>query len=314
MPVYRWFLWVTLCLVLMNSGMSLAVPMATPVKVLKTHALTLLEAPRYPRGFKHFDYVNPDAPKGGLLSMTVSGEFNSFNPFINQGNPAWTIEIIYDSLLEYSADEPYSAYGLEADSIEVPEDYSWVAFNLNPQARFHVGHPVTADNLVFTLNTLLEKGQPHYKLTYGEIDSVAATSPTRVLYTFKHSDQRKLPFLIGQLPVLPKHFWERPEHIFTRGSFDIPLGSSAYRMKSFKPGHRVIYERINDYWAKKHPVKLGRHNFDTLIYDNYRDINVAFEAFKKGDYNLRWEMVSRIWETGYDFPAVQRGRCDQGKN
>ena len=280
---------------------------AAPVKVTKTHALTLLESPKYPRGFKHLNYVNPQAPKGGVFSMIVSGGFDSFNPFITQGNPSWSIDVIYDTLLSFSADEPYTAYGLVAESIELPEDNSWVAFNIHPQARFHDGKPMTADDLVFTLNILRKHGQPFYKQAYAEVESVTATSAKRVLYTFKHPGQRKLPFLIGQLPVLPKHFWEDPAHDFSRGNFDIPLGSSAYRVSGYKAGHQVTYERVKDYWASNHPLKVGRHNFDKLVYDYYRDNNVAFEAFKKGDYGFHYELISKNWYTSYTFPAIQRG-------
>ena len=280
---------------------------AAPIKVTKTHALTLLDEPKYLSGFKHFDYVNPKAPKAGVFSMNVAGEFDSFNPFITHGNASWSIEIIYDSLLSYSADEPYTAYGLVAESIELPEDRSWVAFNIDPKATFHDGHPMTAEDVVFTLNILRKHGLPSYKLNFAEVESATAVSVSRVLFTFKSPQQRKLPFLIGQLPILPKHFWEDSAHDFTKGNLNIPLGSGAYKISSFKPGHRIIYERVENYWARNHPIKVGRHNFEKHVYDYYRDNNVAFEAFKKGDYHFRYEPISRIWYTSYQFPAIQNG-------
>lgn len=200
MPMSRLRLKACALLLACLGGQALAAPQ---------HALTLYdEAPKYPAGFKHFDYVNPDAPKGGTFRQAGFGGFDSLNPFINKGVSADDIGLIYDTLMTQSLDEPFTEYGLVAGKIEKAPDNSWVRFYLRPEARFHDGQPMQAEDVVFTFNTLIKHGAPLYRGYYADVAEVIAEDPQRVLFKFKHSNNRELPLILGQLPVLPKHFWE----------------------------------------------------------------------------------------------------------
>ena len=271
------------------------------------HGISLLGQPKYNSDFKHFDYVNAEAPKGGVLSQAVQRSFDSFNSFIPRGLSPSNIEIIYDSLLVHSADELYSAYGLLAETIELPDDRSWVAFNLRDEARFHDGVPITADDVVFSFELLQKHGSPQYRQTYESVESVQATGKYRVLYRFKSAGQRKLPFLIGQLPVFPRHFWTAQDRDFSASSLEVPLGSGPYRVDSYKVGQKITYRRVADYWGRSLPVNRGRNNFDQLVFETYRDLSVSLEAFKAGAYNCRFELSSKDWYSNYNFPALATG-------
>ena len=271
------------------------------------HAITLYnEAPKYPVDFKHFDYVNPDAPKGGILRSAGFGSFDSLNPFISKGVPADDIGLIYDTLARQGLDEPFTEYGLIAEKIEKAPDNSWVRFYLRPEAKFNDGHPVRADDVVFSFQTLIKDGSPLYRSYYADVDKVVAENPLTVLFSFKHDNNRELPLILGQLPVLPKHWWASRD--FAKGNLEVPLGSGPYKVAEVKPGRSIRYERVKDYWGKDLPVNKGFYNFDRLSTDYYRDNTVALEALKAGAFDFWQEMAAKNWATAYDVPAVKQGR------
>ena len=271
------------------------------------HALTLYdEAPRYPADFSHFEYVNPDAPKGGTLRLSGFGGFDSLNPYISRGTSADQLGLIYDTLTFHALDEPFTEYGLVAESMEKADDGSWVRFTLRPEARFHDGVAITADDVVFTFNTLIEHGAPFYRAYYGDVDRVVADNPQSVTFHFKHTGNRELPLVLGQLPVLPKHYWQGRD--FSKGSLEPPLGSGPYRIGQVRPGRSISFERVEDYWAKDLPVMRGFYNFDTVVVDYYRDGNVTLEVFKAGQFDFNQEMAAKNWATGYASPALDAGQ------
>ncbi|MBW2061948.1 MAG: ABC transporter substrate-binding protein [Deltaproteobacteria bacterium] len=270
-----------------------------------THALAMSGTPRYPAGFTHFDYVNPHAPKGGSARLSAVGTFDSFNPFIAKGVSVSGNLLIYDSLTVASSDEPFTQYGLIAEKIEIPGDRSWVIYHINPQARFHDGKPITAHDVVFTFNVLMSKGSPLYKKYYADVEKVKALDKLRVKFHLGQKPNPELALILGQINVLPKHYWENRD--FSKTTLDIPLGSGPYKISKFKPGHSVTYERVKDYWAKNHPVNKGRFNFNTITIDYYRDATVALHAFKSGEYDFRLENIAKNWATAYTGPAVDNG-------
>jgi len=267
-------------------------------EVISAHGIAMNGTPRYSEGFKHFDYVNPEAPKGGKVRLSSIGTFDSFNGFISKGVSADGIGMIYETLTTGSSDEPFTEYGLLAEKIEYPSDRKWVIYHLNPKARFHDGEPVKPEDVIFTFNTLLEKGAPFYKSYYGEIKKVEKLGPQKVKFHFDpETTNRELVLITGQLPVLPKHYWEGRD--FSKSSLEPPLGSGAYKIKKFEAGKYIIYERVKNHWAEELPVHLGMNNFDEVRYDYYRDATVALEAFKAGEYDFREENNSKLWATAY---------------
>lgn len=283
--------------------------LAGPAQAEPRHAITLYdEPPKYPANFQHFDYVNPDAPKGGTLRQQSVGGFDSFNPFIPKGN-AVGVGLIYDSLTYHSPDEPFTEYGLLAERIDKAPDNSYVRFILNPKARFHDGTPVTAEDVIFTFNILLEKGDPMYRHYYADVAQVVAEDKLRVRFDFKHQDNRELPLILGQIQVLPKHWWATRD--FSKGDLEPPLGSGPYRIGKVAPGSAVTFERVKDWWAKDLPVSRGLYNFDRIQVDFYRDSQVALEAFKAGQFDVNLEYSAKDWNTGYDSPALRAGKFVQ---
>ena len=270
-----------------------------------SHGIAMHGDLKYPPDFKHFDYVNPNAPKGGAVRLQAIGTYDSFNPFIVKGSPAAGIGRIYETLMTASADEPFSEYGLLAESITVPKDRSWVEFRLRPEARWHDGEPVTADDVVWTFETLITKAVPFFRGYYGDVKQVEKRDARTVRFTFKSGTNRELPLILGQLIVLPKHYWA--ERDFTKTTLEPPLGSGSYKVGAFEPGRHVEYERVEDYWGGNLPVNVGRDNFDRIRYDYYRDGTVSVEAFKAGEYDFRSENSSKNWATAYDFPALKQG-------
>ena len=271
------------------------------------HAQTLYdEPPKYPANFKHFDYVNPDAPKGGTLRQAGFGGFDSLNPFINKGVPADDIGMIYDTLTRHGLDEPFTEYGLLAEKIEKAPDNAWVRFYLRPEARFHDGQPVTAEDVKFSFDTLMSKGAPMYRGYYADVEKVEVESPQRVRFVFKQAGNRELPLIVGQLPVLPKHWWA--ERDFSKGNLDVPLGSGPYKVADVQAGRSIRYERVKDWWGKDLPVNRGFYNFDTLEIDYYRDNTVALEALKAGQFDYWLETSAKNWATAYNTPAVANGQ------
>jgi microcin C transport system substrate-binding protein len=268
--------------------------------------------PKYPAGFDHFDYVNPNAPKGGELRLHAtnasgaSGTFDTFNAFTLKGVPAAGISVITETLTEQAEDEPFTLYGLVAQSMDMPEDRSSITFTLRPEAKWQDGKPITADDVVFSFNTLKTKGRPLYRVYYAGVKTVEALAPNKVKFSFAEGDNRELPLIVGQLPLLPKHYWEGRD--FEKTTLEPPVGSGPYKVKSFEPGRFIIYERDKNYWGAKLPTIKGRYNADTIRYDYYRDDTVALEAFKSGEYDFTLEQNSKNWATAYDTPAVKDGQ------
>ena len=286
---------------LLLAGLSL------PTLAAPQHALTLYnEAPKYPADFKHFDYVNPDAPKGGTFRENGFGSFDSLNPFISKGVPADNIDLVYDTLARASLDEPFTEYGLLAKQIEKAPDNSWVRFYLRPEARFQDGQPVRAEDVVFTFNTLMKSGAPLFRGYYADVSEVVAEDPLRVLFKFKHGNNRELPLILGQIAVLPKHVWEGRD--FAKGGLEIPVASGPYKVAEVKPGRSIRLERDKNYWGKDLPINRGFYNFDTITVDYYRDNTVALEALKAGQFDYWFETSAKNWATAYNIPAVREKR------
>lgn len=277
------------------------------VRAEPVHAAALFGEPKYAADFDHLDYVNPDAPKGGTFRSAVVGSFDSSNPFIIKGVAASGITSIYESLMTRTLDEPYTSYGLIAKTIEIAPDRSWVRFVLRPEATWHDGKPITADDVIWSFETLRDKGSPFYRTYYKSVKSVTKSGPRQVTFTFMRKNDRKLPLIIGDLPILPKHFWTNGKNDFSKSNLNIPLGSGAYRIKSIQPGRRIVLEHAENWWAKDLPIMRGTSNFATIIYDYYRDKDVAFQAFLGADVDFRQENVAKNWAQGYVHPRVRNG-------
>jgi microcin C transport system substrate-binding protein len=270
-----------------------------------THALAMYGDLKYGPDFRHFDYVNPQAPKGGAFRQAALGTYDSFNPFILKGTAAGELGRIYDTLLTASMDEPFSMYGLLAERVDVPDDRSWVKFTLNAAACWQDGKPVTADDVIWTFQTLIEKGLPTFRGYYAGVDHVEKVDERTVKFVFKPGRNRELPLILGQFAVLPKHYWEKRK--FDQTTLEPPLGSGPYRIDGFEAGRWIRYQRVPEYWGRNLPVNVGRNNFDVVRIDYYRDDTVAIEALKAGAYDLRAEISSKDWATSYDVPAVKAG-------
>jgi microcin C transport system substrate-binding protein len=268
---------------------------------------------KYPPNFTHFDYVNPDAPKGGSVRFGDIGTFDNLNPFILRGvsyiryaDSMVGPGALYDSLMGGALDEPNAAYGLIAETVELPADRSSITFTLRPEARFHDGSPITADDVCWTYETLITKGDPSFRIELANVEKCEVLDPHRVRFTFKDGSDRDLPMEVAGLPVLSKKYWQGRD--FSAPTLDPPLGSGPYRIAKVDPGRSITYERVKDYWAENLPVNKGMNNFDTVRVDYYRDMSVMFEALKAGDIDLREEYTAKDWATAYDFPAVKDGR------
>lgn len=264
--------------------------------------------PKYAADFTHLEYTNPDAPKGGRFRMGAVGSFDSLNPFIIRGMPAAGMGMIYETLLEKSLDEPLTSYGHLAETIEVPEDRSSVTFELRKEAKWHDGKPITADDVVWTFNTLIKDGQPFYRSYYSQVAKIEKLDERTIRFDFKQKGNRELPLIIGDMPVLPKHYWTAKGNDFSKTTLKPPLGSGPYKVKSVDTGRRMVYERVKDWWGKDLPLNKGRYNFDTIAYDFYRDPGVAFQAFLGGSVDFRQENIAKNWAQGYDHPAVKSGK------
>jgi len=278
---------------------------AAAQEVRKTHALSLAGAPKYAADFSQLDFVNPAAPKGGTLRLAATGGFDTLNPYIIKGNPAAGLGLTVDTLMTSPMDDISAEYGLIAESLEVPEDQSWVIFNLRPEARFHDGSPITAGDVIFTFNLLSEQGRPFYRYYYRNVVAVEALGTHRVKFTFSGPGNRELPQIMGQLPVLSKAYWQNRD--FEQTTLEPPLGNGPYRVKSFDTNRAITYERVADYWARDLPINRGRNNFDQVQFDYYRDATVSLEAFGAHEYDYRNENSSKAWATGYKFKAVEQG-------
>lgn len=282
-----------------------ATPQAAGAKPSTAHGFSMYGDLKYPAGFPHFQYVNPEAPKGGDVKLAAIGTFDTLNPFVLKGVPAIALGNVFDTLTVQSDDEPFSEYGLIAETIEIPADRSWVAFTLRPQARFHDGSPITVEDVIWTFDTLKTKGRPFYRAYYAQVTKAEKVGERKVRFAFGPGDNRELPLIVGQLPVLSRAYWSKRD--FEKTTLEAPLGSGAYRVESLDPGRSITYRRVKDYWAQKLPVNAGRDNFDSMRYDYYRDSTVAIEALKGGEYDFRPENVAKNWATAYATPAVTRG-------
>lgn len=265
-------------------------------RIIVSHALSLHGAPKYAAGFDHFDYVNPNAPKGGTLRQWVMGTYDNFNRYALRGMAAEGSDALYDSLMTGSEDEISVYYGLIAQKVEYPDDYTWIIFDLNPKAAAQDGSPITSDDVVFSFNKFFNEGVPQFKQYYSGVAKVEALDKLRVKFTLKKGDKAMMVSL-AQLNVMPKKYWEGRK--FGEPSTDVPLGTSAYTVKDYKMGQYVVWQRSPTYWALDLPVNKGLLNFDFLRYDYYRDDTVAFEAFKAGDFDLYQENTAKNWATQY---------------
>jgi microcin C transport system substrate-binding protein len=270
-----------------------------------SHGFSVFGKLKYKPGFTSYDYVNPNAPKGGEIRIAALGTFDSLNPFIIKGTPAQGVLRCFATLLEQSGDEPASHYGYVAESIEVAQDLSWVVFNLNPNAKFNNGQAITADDVIFSFNALREKGSPMFRTYYKAVTLVEKLSDHQVKFLCPGNKSREIPVILGQLPVLSKAYYEH--HAFAETSLTPPVCSGPYEILRLDPGRFITYKRIQNWWGENLPTQKGRHNFNKVKIDYYRDSNAMFEAFKNGQVDVRFENSSKLWATGYDFPAVKQG-------
>jgi len=276
------------------------------------HSLSLLGTPKYPADFKRFDYVNPNAPKGGLLRLSQNGTFDSLNFVIPRGTPAAGITLIYDTLMVPSMDEVATEYGLLAEAVKYPADFSSVTYRLRREAKWHDGAPVTAEDVVWTFEQL-KKLNPNQAFYYRHVTKAEITGEREVTFTFDSPGNRELPQIVGQINVLPKHWWtgkdaSGKQRDIAAGTLERPLGNGAYRIKDLVPGRTVSYERVPDYWGRNLAVNIGRNNFAEMRYEYYRDETVELEAFKADQYDFRVENSAKNWATAYDFPAKRENK------
>jgi peptide/nickel transport system substrate-binding protein len=263
--------------------------------------------PQAPQGFAAFPYVNPEAPKGGRLTLAMRGSFDSLNPLIVKGVSAEGIrDYVYESLMARGLDEPFSLYGLIAERIEVPDDRSYVEFTLNPNAKFSDGTKITADDVIFSHAVLRDHGRPNHRSYYRKVARVEKTGEGKVRFTFDGDGDREMPLIMGLMPVLPRHLLS--EESFEKTTLAPPVGSGPYLVEEVKPGRSIQFKRDPNYWGKDLPVNRGRYNFDEIRIDYYRDAGSMFEAFKSGAIDARPEDDPTRWTEGYDFPALNAGK------
>ncbi len=275
------------------------------------HALSLIGQPKDPADFTHFDYVNPDAPKGGRVRLAAIGGFDSLNPVLYRGEKASGLGLVYESLMSDSIDEPSTSYGLIAEWASYPPDYSSVTFKLRDEARWHDGTPITPEDVIYSLE-VNKTANPRLGLYYKNVSRAEKTGDNEVTFYFDSKGNRELPMIMGQLTILPKHYWtgkdangEQRDPMKT--TLEPALGSGPYRIKEVSPGRSITYERVADYWGKDLPVNKGQWNYDEIRFDYYRDQTVAFESFKAGNLDYWQETSAKNWATAYDFPAVRDG-------
>ncbi len=302
-------------LILAALFLSIAPAASQAQDIVWRHATALTGDPKYPADFPHFDYVNPDAPKGGVARFGSQGGFDTFNPILDtSGTPAAGMGYLYDALMTSSYDELNisAEYGLLAEAVTYPADFSSVTYRLRPEARWHDGEPVTAEDVVWSFQKSIENN-PNQRFYYSHVAKAEVTGEHEVTFTFDAPGNRELPHIMGQLQVMPKHWWEGKDaqgrqRDISRTTLEPPLGSGPYRIKSFVAGRTVVYERVPDYWAKDLNVNVGVYNFDEIRFEEYRDSTVLIEAFKGDQYDWRTENSAKNWATEYKFPAVAEGK------
>lgn len=310
-------------LLLLSFSLALSFPAGATIS--ESHGYAQFGTLKYPAKFTHFDWVNPQAPKGGTLRAMAFGTFDTLNPYTFKGSSPVTtpnflqygVNELNETLMvgtgqrDPSGDEATSSYGLIARSVEYSEDRSWVVFNLRPEARFHDGRPITAADVAFSYRTLLKEGHPLYRTNLQEVQRVDILNPKRIRFLFKRAGNPLLILRLGEMPVLPQHYWKGRD--FKATTFEPPLGSGPYRITQVQPGRSLVFERVKDYWGKDLAVNRGKYNFDRVEFEFYRDSDVAFEAFKAGEFDVYIEHQAKNWATGYNFPAVRRGQVIQAQ-
>ncbi|OUM26196.1 ABC transporter substrate-binding protein [Pseudomonas sp. 1239] len=310
-------------LLLLSFSLALSFPAGATIS--ESHGYAQFGTLKYPAKFTHFDWVNPQAPKGGTLRAMAFGTFDTLNPYTFKGSSPVTtpnflqygVNELNETLMvgtgqrDPSGDEATSSYGLIARSVEYSEDRSWVVFNLRPEARFHDGRPITAADVAFSYRTLLKEGHPLYRTNLQEVQRVDILNPKRIRFVFKRVGNPLLILRLGEMPVLPQHYWKGRD--FKATTFEPPLGSGPYRITQVQPGRSLVFERVKDYWGKDLAVNRGKYNFDRVEFEFYRDSDVAFEAFKAGEFDVYIEHQAKNWATGYNFPAVRRGQVIQAQ-
>ena len=273
-----------------------------------SHAIAMHGKPKYDETFNHLEYVNVNAVKGGSIVRSATGTYDTFNPFILKGTSASGIFSLFESLTTGSSDEAFTEYGLLAKTIEWPDDRSWVSYTLRDEASWHDGNKITADDVIWTFNTLMDKGHPFYKYYYADVIEVIKLDENKVRFNFKSNNNKELALIVGQLPVLPKHYWEGRN--FEDTTLEVPIGSGPYKIKSFDAGRSITYELDKNYWGfknKKVPVQIGKNNFGLIRYDYYKDRGIEREAFKSGDIDIFLENSSKEWATSYEIDSVKKG-------
>ena len=273
------------------------------------HGASLIDGVKYPEGFKHFDYVNPNAPKGGSVRFGATGTFDTLNPILPKGNQATGLRFTYETLMTPSFDEASTEYGLLAEALSYPDDYSSVTYRLRKEARWHDGKPVTPEDVIWSFNTIKEIDVQR-AFYYKHVKTAEKTGDNEVTFTFDQTGNRELPQIVGQLLVLPKHWWEGTDATGKKrdiraSTLEPPLGSGPYRVSKVDPGRSIAFELVEDYWGRGINVNVGKNNIAEIRYEYFRDNTAQFEAFKSGSLDWRSENTAKVWATQYEFPAVK---------
>lgn len=301
-----------LCGVLLATGLAVSMLLpVVPAVAAPAHGIAMIGEPALPAGFQHLPYAKPDAPAGGRVVYGEIGGFDSLNPHIVKGRSPWGMRVlVFESLMLRSRDEPFTLYGLLAESIETPADRSWVAFRIRPEARFSDGSPVTVDDVIFSLTTLRDKGRPNHRRYYSRVAEIERVGERGVRLVFDTPDQ-ELPLLLGLMPILKSADWEGK--VFEESTLVPPIATGPYLVDEFEPGRFITFRRNPDYWGRDLPVTRGLHNFEVVRYEYFRDESARFEAFKAGEIRLFRESDPVRWEEGYGFPAALDGRVVKGE-
>ena len=290
-----------------------ALILISPTIAKADYALSLYGDIKYPADFRNFDYVNPDAPKGGTLRLSALGTFDSLNPYIIKGAPASGIDALTNpTLMVQSYDEPFTMYAYVAEDAVIAEDKSSVTFKLNPEAKWDDGTPLTADDIIWTFETLTTKGAPFYRAYYTNVKSVTKDTDGKITFHFNTTNNRELPLIIAQMPILPKHYWADKD--FAQTTLTPPVAAGPYKITNVSPGRSIEFTRNPDWWGKDLPVNKGRYNFDKIVYNYYRDQNVALEAFFAGDFDFQQENVAKLWHTAYNVPQSKAATLSKKKS